>query len=485
MTSIAMNSTVESLPKTGWALHDLADAMGAQVDGPVADVTIERVSTDTRTLGAGDLFVALSGPNFDGARFVTAAVEAGAAAVVVAPGSGARSAELGVPVLEVTCTRRALGDLGRWVRELRDLEVVGITGSCGKTSTKEMLHVLLRAAGLRSSASPASFNNDVGVPHTLLACPEDAQVLVAELGTNGRGEIAHLARLARPTGAIVTNVGASHLEGLGDEDGVATEKGALPAALPEGGFCVLNADCSRTASMAAMSRARVHWFSLKDPNADLLATDLEFGADGTTFTLSGTMVGEPGDERRVTLPLLGQHQVLNVLAALTAGRALGAGIDALLSGLPLLAPVDGRGVRIEARGRVLLDESYNANPTSTKAALEALATMPEAERRVAVLGRMHELGPRAGVLHREVGAAAAKAGLGLLVTVDADEIAEGAVRAGFEGKLRRFSTLEEARAGLEAQLEDGDVVLLKGSRAAGLDELVRHLQGPAEEPALA
>ena len=362
---------------------------------------------------------------------------------------------------------------------------MGITGSCGKTSTKEMLHVLLRAAGLRSSASPASFNNDVGVPHTLLACPEDAQVLVAELGTNGRGEIAHLARLARPTGAIVTNVGASHLEGLGDEDGVATEKGALPAALPEGGFCVLNADCSRTASMAAMSRARVHWFSLKDPNADLLATDLEFGADGTTFTLSGTMVGEPGDERRVTLPLLGQHQVLNVLAALTAGRALGAGIDALLSGLPLLAPVDGRGVRIEARGRVLLDESYNANPTSTKAALEALATMPEPGRRVAVLGRMHELGPRAGALHREVGAAAAKAGLGLLVTVDADEIAEGAVRAGFEGKLRRFSTLEEARAGLEAQLEDGDVVLLKGSRAAGLDELVRHLQGPAEEPALA
>ena len=478
-------STAESVARTSWTLQDLADAMGALVDGAVAHVTIERVSTDTRTLGPGDLFVALSGPNFDGVRFATAAVEAGAAAVVVAQGSGARSAELGVPVLEVACTRRALGDLGRWARELRDLEVVGITGSCGKTSTKEMLHVLLRAAGLRAAASPASFNNDVGVPHTLLACPEDAQVLVAELGTNGRGEIAHLARLARPTGAIVTNVGSSHLEGLGDEDGVATEKGALPAALPEGGFCVLNADCPRTASMASISRARVHRFSLQDPTADLLATDLQFGAEGTTFTLSGAMVGEPGEERRVTLPLLGRHQVQNALAALTAGRALGAGIDALLEGLPLLAPVDGRGVRIEACGRLLLDESYNANPTSTRAALQALASVPEPGRRVAVLGRMHELGPRAGALHGEVGAAASEAGLGLLVTIDADQIAEGAVRAGFEGQLRRFSTLEEARSGLEALLEDGDVVLIKGSRAARLDELVRDLRGSAQEPALA
>ncbi len=482
-------------PRARWTLADLAQAMGSRFDAGAAGLAVGGVSTDTRTLRPGDLFVALRGPNFDGARFIPAAIERGAAAVVVAEGTVAAAGA--TPVLEVACTRRALGDLGRWVRSSRSLEVVGITGSCGKTSTKEILYTLLRGAGLRASASPASFNNDIGVPHTLLACPQDAQVLVAELGTNGRGEIAHLARLARPTGAIVTNVGASHLEGLGDEDGVASEKAALPAALPEGGFCVLNADCPRTAAMASATRARVHRFAVRASASaspageetgeecapDLMASDLTFKAGGTSFTLSGSMVGEPGEERRVSIPLLGRHQVQNVLAALTAGRALGVSLDALLASLPDLAPVAGRGVRSEARGLALLDETYNANPTSTVAALRALAAAPAAGRRVAVLGRMHELGARSAALHAEVGAAAAEAGVDLLVTVGADELASGAREAGLpERALARFSSLEAAAAGLEAVLHAGDLVLLKGSRAAGLDALVRLLEQSAEKP---
>ncbi|MBL6721448.1 MAG: UDP-N-acetylmuramoyl-tripeptide--D-alanyl-D-alanine ligase [Planctomycetes bacterium] len=485
-------------PRARWTLADLAQAMGSRLEAGAAGLAVGGVSTDTRTLRPGDLFVALSGPNFDGARFIPAAVERGAVAVVVPEGTAAAAGA--APVLEVACTRRALGDLGRWVRSTRSLEVVGITGSCGKTSTKEILHVLLRGAGLRASASPASFNNDIGVPHTLLACPEDAQVLVAELGTNGRGEIAHLARLARPTGAIVTNVGASHLEGLGDEDGVASEKAALPASLPEGGFCVLNADCPRTAAMASVTRARVHRFAVRAAAAgeeaggecapDLVASDLTFEASGTSFTLSGAMVGEPGEEQRVSIPLLGRHQVQNVLAALTAGRALGVSLEALLAGLPDLAPVAGRGVRSEARGLALLDETYNANPTSTVAALWALAAAPAAGRRVAVLGRMHELGERSAALHAEVGAAVAAAGVDLLITVGADEVASGAREAGLaERALVRFADREAAAAGLEAVLHAGDLVLLKGSRAAGLDALVRLLQQsspqPSGEPALA
>lgn len=478
-----------------WTLADLAEAMGTRLEAGDAELAVGGVSTDTRTLRPGDLFVALSGPHFDGARFVQAAVERGAAAVVVPEGGRAGLGAVAAPVLEVGCTRRALGDLGRWVRSTRSLEVVGITGSCGKTSTKEVLHTLLRGAGLRAAASPASFNNDIGVPHTLLACPEDAQVLVAELGTNGRGEIAHLARLARPTGAIVTNVGASHLEGLVDEDGVAAEKAALPAALPEGGFCVLNADCPRTAAMAELTRARVHRFALRgaavEPASagpeeevpDLVASGLTFEASGTSFVLSGPMVGEPGEERRVSIPLLGRHQVQNVLAALTAGRALGVSLDALVASLPDLEPVAGRGVRSEAGGLALLDETYNANPTSTVAALRALAAAPAAGRRVAVLGRMHELGERSAALHAEVGAAAAAAGVDLLITVGADEVASGARAEGLpERALVRFADLEAASAGLEAVLHAGDLVLLKGSRAAGLDALVRLLQRSADQP---
>jgi UDP-N-acetylmuramoyl-tripeptide--D-alanyl-D-alanine ligase len=292
-------------------------------------------------------------------------------------------------------------------------------------------------------------------------------------------------------------VGASHLEGLGDEDGVASEKAALPAALPEGGFCVLNADCPRTAAMASATRARVHRFAVRASASaspageetgeecapDLMASDLTFKAGGTSFTLSGSMVGEPGEERRVSIPLLGRHQVQNVLAALTAGRALGVSLDALLASLPDLAPVAGRGVRSEARGLALLDETYNANPTSTVAALRALAAAPAAGRRVAVLGRMHELGARSAALHAEVGAAAAEAGVDLLVTVGADELASGAREAGLpERALARFSSLEAAAAGLEAVLHAGDLVLLKGSRAAGLDALVRLLEQSAEKP---
>lgn len=474
---------------SAWTFETLAAATGGRLvlpaKAPGEGASITRISTDTRTLQRGDAFLALRGPSFDGHRFLDAAIAAGASLVVVDEEAGG---SLEVAQLVVPSTRAALADLGRARRGELCMEVVGITGSCGKTSTKELLRTLLAHAGQSAAASPASYNNDIGVPHTLLACPADANTLVLELGTNGPGEIAHLCGIARPTAAIVTNVGASHLAGLGSEDGVALEKASLPASLPEGGFCVLNADCPRTLAMAKSTRARVYTFSLlprgaTESEANLFGYGLEFKDGGSELTLAGRMLREP---RRVRIPLLGQHQVQNTLAAFAAARVLGVTEDELCEALEHLAPVKGRGQRVEARGLSLVDESYNANPTSMRASLRMLAAEPGASRKVAVLGGMAELGAASEDLHVQLGREIAALGLDLivLVGVETDPIERGLRAAGLgDCELVQFTDREAAGHGLAALLHARDLVLFKASRQVGLEVLVEGLCKPALEVA--
>jgi UDP-N-acetylmuramoyl-tripeptide--D-alanyl-D-alanine ligase len=465
------------------SVRALVEASGAELLGGDPEATFTGVSTDTRSLQPGDFFFSLSGPNFDGNAFAAAAVEGGAVGAMLRKDGGApprpsAHRSLRAPLLLHPDPRRALSDFARWHRSRLDAAVVGVTGSCGKTTTKNILLELLRAvllepdgaggAGRRVVGSPSSFNNDVGVPHTLFLADGTTEVCVVELGTNHPGEIAALCRTARPTAGIVTNVGAAHLEGLRSVEGVAQEKGSLVAALPRDGFCVLNADSPWSAYLRSLTDARVVTFSV-DGEGDLDARDVWFHSAGTTFRLDG---------RDVTSPLLGLHNVQNLLAALAACRELGLELDRCLAAVSRLKPGHRRLERRVLGGTTLIDDSYNSNPESARASVRVLAGLHGHRRRVLVLGDMLELGPRAPELHHEVGGLAAASGVDLLVAVGelGKATAAGALEAGLAASgVVHLADVDVALREVPALLREGDVVLVKGSRQAGLDRVVQHL----------
>jgi UDP-N-acetylmuramoyl-tripeptide--D-alanyl-D-alanine ligase len=450
--------------------RDVLDSTGAMLVRGDAETLVHGVSTDTRTLRPRELFLALSGPNFDGNRFARRAGELGAGALLLRSGAELDLGGLprGAPVAVHDSPRRALCDLASWHRARLSIPVIGITGSCGKTTTKEILTQLLEPH-LRTVASPASFNNDIGVPHTLLLADPATQALVVEIGTNAPGEIASLCRIARPTVGIVTNVGAAHLERLGSVEGVAREKGDLVASLPDDGLAVLNLDCRHSARMRAVTRARVVTISVEG-EGDLDAREVWFHSGGVTFRLG---------EHEVTSPLPGSHNVYNLLAALAAATGLGLALEDLLPAVARLRGARRRMERIELAGGVTLyDDSYNANPDSARAAVRVLSGLHGAGRRVLVLGDMLELGADAPELHHGIGCAAAQAGLDLLLLVGelTRATAAGALECGMASEaVAHLGALEEALERAPDLLRAGDVVLVKGSRRMGLDRLVGEL----------
>jgi UDP-N-acetylmuramoyl-tripeptide--D-alanyl-D-alanine ligase len=457
-----------------YRIQDVLDSTGAMLARGDARRTLCGVSTDTRSLSAGEFFFAISGPTFDGNRFAREAIERGAAGLMLtdpggAPLPAARELPRDTPVLFHRSPRQALSDLARWHRTRLTAPVIGITGSCGKTTTKSILMELL-SSRRRTVGSPSSFNNDIGVPHTLFLADPRTEAVVVEMGTNAPGEIASLCRTARPTAGIITNVGAAHLEGLGSVQGVAKEKGALAESLPADGFCVLNADCQWTRTMRSITAARVITFSV-DGEGDLDATNVWFHSRGTTFRLNG---------REITSPLLGLHNVQNLLAALCAVRGLGIPIEDVLPAVSRLRPAHRRLERIQAGAITLIDDSYNANPESARASVRVLSGLHGHKRRVLVLGDMLELGAAAPALHREIGAEAARSGIDLLILVGplTRASAEGALEAGLDAdRVVHVETTEDAIESASAHLSDGDVVLVKGSRRTGLERLVTHLVG--------
>ena len=447
-------------------LKEVLDSTGAVLLRGDSERLVYGVSTDTRTMGDRALFLALDGPNFDGNRFATRASERGAAALMLRRASDLDLATLpaDVPVAVHEAPRRALSDLASWHRSRLDVPVVGITGSSGKTTTKNILAELL-SEHHRVVASPSSYNNDVGVPHTLLLADPETEVLVVEMGTNAPGEIAGLSRVARPNAGIITNIGASHLEGLGTVDGVAREKAALFESLPPDGFCVLNADSQYADLLRDRARCRALTFSVEGP-ADFQAERPLFHSGGTTFTLHG---------REITSPLLGLHNVSNLLAALACCCGLGFELDELLPAVSRLTGGHRRMERRELGDVTLFDDTYNANPESARAAVRVLAGLHGARRRVLVMGDMLELGANAPELHHAIGREAAESGIELLVLVGevTQAAAAGALEAGMEpGCVRHLGSVEAARAELLDLLGAGDVVLIKGSRAMGLEALV-------------
>ncbi|MDZ4772080.1 MAG: UDP-N-acetylmuramoyl-tripeptide--D-alanyl-D-alanine ligase [Planctomycetota bacterium] len=452
-------------------IQDVIDATGALLVRGNASRLVHGVSTDTRTLASGELFFALSGPSFDGNAFARVAIERGASGVVLESADGvpalARDLPRDTPILVARSTREALAALATWYRRRLGARVVGITGSCGKTTTKNVLVELL-SARWRTVGSPNSFNNEIGVPHTLFLADADTEALVVEIGTNHPGEIASLCKIAQPDAGIITTIGASHLEGLGSVEGVAKEKSALAASIPEHGFCVMNADSSWTKWIRKETRSEVISFSI-DGDGDLNATDVWFHSGGTTFKLDG---------EEITSPLLGLHNVQNLLAALAACRGLGLSLKDVLPSVSRLRAGRGRLDRIQCGRFTLIDDSYNANPESARASVRVLTGLHGHRRRVLVLGDMLELGADAGELHYQIGMEAAKSGLDMLVLVGSltRAAAAGALEGGLPAeRVIHLEDTDEAIRRVPPLVESGDVVLVKGSRLTGLDRLVKHL----------
>ncbi len=431
------------------------------------------VTTDSRADCLGKLFVALRGQKHDGHAYLATAAQAGAAGLLVATAPSTlpsdRSSERAAPfVVRVADTGQALLDLAAEHRRRHRAKVIGVTGSCGKTSTKEWLGAVL-ASVMPAVRSPGSFNNQIGVPLTLFAIEPDTRAAVVEIGTNAPGEIAQLTQVARPDIGIVTCVAPAHLEGLGSVEGVAREKSSLPAGLPEDGLCILNGDDAACRAMAAVTKAKVELFRV-EREADWFATDVRFTAMGTTFLLQG--------KRPVTLPRLGTHNVYNALAVIAAASHLGVAEEDVLTALAKVPSAQRRLEPKVAGGVVVFDDTYNMNPQSASAALHALAGLSAGGRRIVVFGEMRELGAHSEMLHRTLGQEVATTRQDVLLCVGegAAPIADGAVAAGMPAAaVHRLADQEQALPLLRSLLRPGDRVLCKASRRVALDQLVDRL----------
>jgi UDP-N-acetylmuramoyl-tripeptide--D-alanyl-D-alanine ligase len=439
-------------------------AVAREVQGTLlgADRSFGAVTTDTRALGPGSLFVAIPGDRFDGNDFVDEASAKGAAGALVS-----RLATSPLPQIEVRDSRRALGAMARAWRASFSIPVVAVTGSSGKTTVKELVAAIL---GVSRSicVTQGNLNNDIGVPLTLMTLTEEHDALVIELGANHAGEIDYLARLAQPTVGIITNAAEAHLEGFGSLRGVCAAKGELLDHLPRAGTAVLNADDQFCSDWVTRSRSEFTVTFGFAANADCrVLGEPDFRATGSEFR----MRLPDGAEADVWLPLLGRRNVANALAAAAAAQAIGASTEDIMAGLARAAPVRGRLRAVPGRnGATIIDDSYNANPGSVHAALDHLAAL--SGRRILVFGNMAELGPTAPALHKEIGEYARGRCDELFAIGDlASEAA-----AAFGPAARRLSDIEAARAALEPLLANDTTVLVKGSRVMGLDRLVRTLE---------
>ncbi len=440
----------------------IAEILGTQVAaGDPAASASAGVCTDTRKLKAGSAFFALRGENFDGDRFAAKALADGAAVAVVHAWSGEPAP--GTAVIVVPDTLVALQVLAHWWRMRLDIPVVAITGSNGKTSTKDFTAAVLSQA-FKVSATAGNLNNHIGVPLTVLATTEEHTAAVWEMGMNHSGEIAPLCEIARPKYGIITNIGTAHIEYLGSREAIAEEKGTLARALPADGKLFVPAHCDFTEYFRQRTRATI--IPVGNGRGMVRAENPVYGADGTRFDL--VIQGE----KPVTLflPVAGRHMVTNALLAAGAGWKLGLSPEEIAAGLSSATLTGGRLRSYDFHGIRVIDDTYNANPESMAAAIETLADTPvdNGARRIIVLGRMGELGPHAPAAHLKTGALAAARKLTVIAVGHGSEgIAEGA------GAAPHFQDFEEAAGWLSREAKAGDAVLFKGSRSATVEKVMQ------------
>lgn len=437
------------------------------VPTPSTDVTITGWSIDTRTLAPGDLFFALRGPNHDGHDHVAVAFAAGAAAAVVERSLPGRT-------LQVADTQSALERLAtaareRWMAAAPSRTVIGVTGSAGKTSTKEVISTLL-SAHFETSRTTGNFNNHIGLPLSVLRISDTAHAAVLEMGMNHAGELRHLAQIAAPEIGVVTNVGTAHIENFANGiDGIAAAKRELVECLTVTGVAVLNADDPRVAGFGSAFAGRAITFGLSEA-ADVRATNVELGLDEARFQVGPT---------QFTTTLTGRHSVRNVLAGIAVGQTWGIAPERMVEAVRSLRPAAMRGERFWHRGALIFNDCYNSNPDAARAMLDVLRDSP-AERRIAVLGEMLELGSWTEPLHRDVGTYVAAQGIPVLIGIRgaARQMVEAAKLAGLSDRTAFFfETPEEAGDFVRSMVKPGDAVLFKGSRGTRVERALERVVG--------
>lgn len=451
------------------SIREIRQAVGGKVITQIVghEPVVRAICTDTRAMKPASLFIALRGKNHDGHDHLPAAAAGGAIAAMIETPPPEEIP--GLLLLQVPNTRQAMGRLATTIRKQLRGKVIAVGGSNGKTSTKHLIQAAL-GNRLRGSISPKSFNNDIGVPLTIFAADSSQDYLVLEMGTNHPGEMKTLSDMARPDIAVITNVGCEHLEGLGDLDGVRREEAGMVAGLSENGLLIVNGDDAGLLEAVSGYRGRRITFGFNQSN-DLFPTDITCSAEGVRFRLNTSRT-------EVFVPLLGRHTAVNALAAMAVARRMGISDATILEGL---AKATGPEMRLQLQqinGVSLLNDAYNANPESMRAAMQTLADLPAA-RKIAVLGEMRELGEAAESLHREIGQAAGEHGFDQIIFVGAfaKVMADAAVRAGISvGNIRMCGDAQQAAEVVPDLLSNGDMVLIKASRGLRLERVAEAVQ---------
>ena len=450
-----------------------ADRRGAsRVERPT--VRLDHVRIDSRDVHHGDIFWALQGKNQHGAAFAQDAFDRGAAGVVV--DTDDVQAPAGRWVLQVADTVHALRRAADWQRTCFTGRVIAVTGSAGKTTTRQMIDTVL-GSRYPGTASPANYNNHLGVPLSMLRWQESDAYAVLEMGASATGEIADLCVLARPAIGVITNIGDAHLGSFGGLGAVAAAKGELLEALPSDGLAVLNGDDARLRRIAERSRAVVEWFG-RGANCDVMATDVQSADGRLNFTVDG---------QRFTIPVWGRHHLTSALAAVAIGRAFGMSVSEISRALSDFQPPPMRCEVSDFGIARVINDAYNSNPLAMRAALEVLREDPSMGQRIVVCGDMRELGAEAPRLHRQTGdEVVTVCGADALVACGnhADDLVAGAVAAGMpRDRAVACRSTEEAGPVLARIVGPGDVVLVKGSRAMNMERLIARMPTPARRAA--
>ncbi len=443
-------------------LAQVQAATGAQLLGEGSGETrITGWSIDSRTVAAGDLFIAIKGERLDGHAFVHAVLEQGASAALVSE----PMADVERPLLLVKDTLQALQALARWARRCWAKPIVAVTGSAGKTGTKDIIASLL-SVRFKVGKTVGNFNNHIGLPLSILRLPGDAEVAVLEMGMNHAGEIRDLVLMAEPQYGVVTNVGYAHVENFASIEGVAAAKRELIEGLPASGVAILNADDGRVASFAASHQGRSVTYGFA-ADASVRAENVEIGADHASFTVQGV---------RFETSLSGRHSVSNILAGIAVANVCGIAAQELVGAVAALTPGKMRGERKVWRGATVLNDSYNSNPEAARNMLDVLRTEP-AQRRIAVLGEMRELGQMSEQLHRQLGEYAAQTGIDVVIGIHgaARFLVESAVNARAQ-KALFFDKPEQAGDFLKDFVKSGDAILFKGSRGTQVETALARME---------
>ncbi len=457
---------MENIIKLGAA----AKTMKGKLQNCSEELVIEGVSTDSRKIEKNNLFIALAGDNFDGHKFVGKAIENGAVCAVVNKDADDFS---GMPVILVEDTHMALKDLAEYYRTLFNIPVIGITGSVGKTSTKEMIASVLKEQ-YETHMTMGNFNNEIGLPLTVFGLENSADIMVLEMGMSAFGEISNLTKIAKPSTAVITNIGVSHIENLGSREGIRKAKFEIFESMNQDGSAFLNGDDDLLWDARGSMDIETMYYGIENKNADLVAYNIKTYSEGSEFSCKIY-----GEENHFSINVPGMHHIYNALAAILVGIKYNIDIDLIKDGIKKFVPNGLRQTLLEIGRYRVIQDCYNASPASMRSGLDVLALTETTGRRVACLADMLELGVISDYEHRNVGKNVFEKGVDCLITVGkhARLIAKGAKECGMdENNIFVFENNQDLKDKLTTILKDDDLVLVKGSRGMKLEEIVEAIK---------